>query len=96
MYNTVGPPVGPPKINSQKVNKSYLRHSETFTPSKLIIFHQGIRFSRSRGPGGAKMTNLSRLASQKLKLVPISFFLHFDAVQITFFVLFPLWMAPSN
>ena len=46
------------------VNKSYFRHSETFTPSKLIIFHQGIRFSRSRRPEEAKRTNLSPSAFQ--------------------------------
>ena len=48
----------------QKVNKSYFRRSETFAPSKLIIFHQGIRFSRSRRPEEAKRTNLSPLAFQ--------------------------------
>ena len=83
-----GPPVGPPKIISQKVNESYFPHSETFTPSKLIIFHQGIRFSRSRGPEEAKMTNLSPLASRKLKLMPILFFLGFEVV--------PLYPGPKN
>ena len=92
-----GPPFGHPKIVSQKVNKSYFWHSETFAPSKLICFHHGIRFSRSRGPKGAKMTNISPLASQKLKLMPISLFLHFKAVQITFcFFPPPLGMDPTN
>ena len=84
-----GPPVGPPKINSQKINKSYFRHSETFASSKLISFQRKIRFSRSQGSEGAKMTHLSPLPSQKLKLMPISFFLYFKAVQITFFFCFP-------
>ena len=77
-----GPPVGPPNKISQKVKTSYFRHSETFAPSKLIIFHQGLRFSRSRGPETAKKTNLTPLASQRLKLLPILFFLHVEAVQI--------------
>ena len=88
-----GSPVGPPKINLQKVKKSYFRHSETFAPSKLNIFYQGIRFSSSRGPEGAKMTNLSPLASQKLKLVPILFFLHVEAVQL---YLSPSWTQKSK
>ena len=85
-----GRPVGPPKMHLQKVNKSYFRHSETFTPSKRLIFHQVIRFSRSRAPETAKMTNLLPLASQKLKLGPISFFFHLKAVRIIFcFLFFP-------
>ena len=78
------------------VNKSYFRHSETFTPSKLIIFHQGIRFSRTRGPEDPKITNLSPLTSQKLKLVPISFLLHFEGVQITFCFFPLLGMDPAK
>ena len=42
------------------------------------------------------MTNLSPLASQKLKLVPISFFLHFKTVQITFVFFPPLGMDPER
>ena len=52
------------------------RGPETCAPSKRIIFHKEIRFSRSREREYAKTINLSPLGSQKLKLLPILLFVH--------------------
>ena len=55
--------------------------SGNIPPAKTNHFSEKADF-RGRELEGAKMTNLSRLVCQRLKLMPILFFLHFKAVQL--------------
>ena len=76
------------KYGLQICEKSDSRRPKTLSISKWIIFYGESRFSGSRELEEAKMTNLSPLASQRLKLMPILLFLDFKFV--------PLYPGPKN
>ena len=80
------------------VNKSYFRHSETFAPSKLIIVHQGIRFSRSRGPEEVKNDKFVTVGVPEAETnANIIIFAFQSCSDIILFLLFsPLGMDPAN